>query len=133
VRSGIPVQSGQTFTVDFTLTIGAVTQTINVTGEAPLLDTTSVNQGTTRNSLEIAQLPIPLQGMASRGAVAVVEGLSGVNYDTGGGNQVWTVISRAHINGVSAGTQGYQIDGVDAGMGEGESAEDFGYPNPDVI
>ena len=32
-----------------------------------------------------------------------------------------------------AGTQGYQIDGVDAGMGEGESAEDFGHPNPDMI
>src|SRR5438067_545688 len=98
-----------------------------------LLDTTSVNQGTTRNSLEIAQLPIPLQGEASRGAVAVVESLAGVNYDTGGGNQVWTVISRAQINGVMAGTQGYQIDGVDAGMGEGESAEDFGHPNPDMI
>jgi len=133
VQTNIPVLSGETFTVDVTLAIGAVSQTVTVTSEAPLLDTTSVNQGTTRNSLEIAQLPIPLQGEASRGAVAVVESLAGVNYDTGGGNQVWTVISRATINGVMPGTQGYQIDGIDAGMGEGESAEDFGHPNPDMV
>src|SRR5947208_4801476 len=87
VKTDIPVRSGEAFTVDLQLTVGQGTETITVTAAAPILYTTSVNQGTTRNSLEIAQLPIPLQGMASRGAVAVVEGLSGVNYDTGGGDQ----------------------------------------------
>src|SRR5437660_6214536 len=73
VRADIPVLSGVTFTVDVALTIGSVTQIVNVTGAAPLLDTTTVNQGTTRSSREIAQLPIPLSGTAARGAVAVVE------------------------------------------------------------
>ena len=133
VKTNVPVLSGETFTVDIILAVGAVTQTVTVSSTASLLDTTTVNQGTTRNSGEIAQLPIPLSGTAARGAVAVVENLAGVNYDMTGQNQIWTVISRAMIDGVAPGTQGYQIDGIDAGMGEGESAEDFGHPNPDVV
>src|SRR5262249_31798829 len=80
-----------------------------------------------------AQLPIPLSGTASRGAIAVIENMAGVSYDAGGQNQIWTVISRAQINGVMPGTVGYQIDGVDAGMGEAGSAEEFGHPNPEQI
>src|ERR1051325_2579000 len=70
--------------------------------------------------------------MAARGAVAVVQNLAGVNYEVGA-DQVWSTVSRAQINGVMPGTMGYQIDGIDAGMGEGESAEDFGHPNPEQI
>jgi hypothetical protein len=134
VQADIPVLSGETFTVDFKLNVGQITQLVTVTGLAPVLDTTTANQGTTRSLQEIAQLPIPLSGNAARGAVALVQSLSGVNYEAGqSGNQVWTVISRAQIDGVMPGTVGYQIDGIDAGMGEGESAEDFGHPNPEQI
>jgi hypothetical protein len=132
VRPDIPILSGQTFTVDFQLAVGATTQTVTVTAAAPLLDTTTANQGTTRSPREIAQLPIPLLGNAARAAVSVIQNMAGVNFDIGSG-QSWMVVSRASINGLVAGTQGYQIDGVDAGMGEGESAEDFGHPTPDMI
>ena len=66
VSTDVHVLSGETFTVDVTLAVGAVSQTVTVISEAALLDTTTVNQGTTRSSQEIAQLPIPLQGEAAQ-------------------------------------------------------------------
>lgn len=42
-------------------------------------------------------------------------------------------VSRSQINGSMAGTWGYQIDGVEAGMGEAESGSDFISPIPEAI
>src|SRR5258706_135064 len=107
--------------------VGGITGTVRDASGAVIAGAAveAVNQGTTRSADEIKGLPIAMQGVATRGAIAVVQSLAGVNADTGGQNQVWTVISRAAINGVMPGEVGYQIDGVPAGMGESESAEDF--------
>ena len=39
VRSGINLTVGRTAVVNFELSVGAITQTVEVTGEAPLVDT----------------------------------------------------------------------------------------------
>ena len=69
-RAGVPVISAQTFTVDFELAVGAVTQTVTVTGAAPVLDTTSTNMGTSRTTQELGELPVGIAGGGSREAAA---------------------------------------------------------------
>ena len=57
-RPDIQVVSGETVTLDVKLVVGQETQTITVTGEAPLLDTATANSGTTRTEGEIEALPV---------------------------------------------------------------------------
>ena len=45
VRSGLTLTVGQEAVINFTLEVGAVTQTIAVTGEAPMVNTTSGSLG----------------------------------------------------------------------------------------
>ena len=61
VKADIPVLAGQTVTVDFKLQVGATTQTITVTGAAPVVDATDATQGTTRVGAEISNLPMVLR------------------------------------------------------------------------
>src|SRR6267142_4963094 len=56
-HKGIPVISGQSFTVDFQLAVGTVNETVSVTSAAPTVDTTTVNMGTTRTEQELKELP----------------------------------------------------------------------------
>ena len=45
VRSGITLTVGREAVVDFSLAVGAVTQTVEVKGEAPLIELTNANLG----------------------------------------------------------------------------------------
>ena len=133
-RAGVPVISAQTFTVDFELAVGAVTQTVTVTGAAPVLDTTSTNMGTSRTTQELGELPVGIAGGGSREAAAYVKTMAGmylsVGYPSGAD---WIQVSRGSINGIEPGMSGYKIDGVDAGAGEAETGEDFVAPTPDMV
>ena len=50
-RRDIPVVSGETVSVDLGLEVGEVTETVTVTAELPMLDSTSAQVGTTRTVL----------------------------------------------------------------------------------
>src|ERR1051326_1187358 len=65
-RTDIQVVSGETVTIDISLVVGQVTQTVTVTGAAALLDTSTSNASTSRTSQEISALPITLYGNSSR-------------------------------------------------------------------
>ena len=58
VRSGLTLSVGQEAVVNFTLEVGAVTQTIAVTAEAPLVNTTSGSLGTLVDERRVAELPL---------------------------------------------------------------------------
>ena len=58
VRSGLTLTVGQEAVVNFTLEVGAVTQTIAVTGEAPLVNTTSGSLGGLVDERKVADLPL---------------------------------------------------------------------------
>jgi len=133
-RENIRVVSGEAVSVDIALSVGATTEKITVTGEAPVLDVSSSQVGTTRTSDEIARLPITLAGNSSRSAAGFARTMAGVNFNPAeSGGQDFMVVSRPQINGSMAGTWGYQIDGIDAGMGEAESGSDFMSPIPEAI
>jgi len=133
-RPGIRVVSGEAVTLDFEVQVGASSETLNITAETPVVDTTSSTVGTTRTLEEIGRLPITLAGNSSRSAAGFARTVAGVNFNpTESGGQDFMVVSRAQINGSMAGTWGYQIDGLEAGMGEAESGSDFISPIPEAI
>lgn len=127
----VPVISGQRFTVDFQLSVGTVEQTLAVTETRPVIDTTSVNMGTTRTLEELKELPVGIAGSGSREAAGFLKTVAGVA-QVGYGPD-WMQLSRGAINGTPGVFFGYMIDGVDAGAGESETGEDFIAPTPDTV
>jgi Carboxypeptidase regulatory-like domain/TonB dependent receptor len=58
VRKGIELTVGREAVVDLTLTVGAAQQTVEVTGEAPLVETTSASLGSLVDDRTIRALPL---------------------------------------------------------------------------
>ncbi len=58
VRPGMEVKVGEPTRVDLTLETGVMSETVQVTAETPLLNTTTGISGTTVNAKQIAQLPL---------------------------------------------------------------------------
>ncbi|NOT59065.1 MAG: carboxypeptidase regulatory-like domain-containing protein, partial [Acidobacteria bacterium] len=57
-RDAVNVRVGDRLALDFSLEIGAVSDTVNITTEAPLLDTTSANAGMVIDGKRAAELPV---------------------------------------------------------------------------
>src|SRR5438105_838355 len=58
VRSGITLTVGREAVVDFSLSVGAVTQTVEVKGEAPLVELTNANLGGLVDDRTIREMPL---------------------------------------------------------------------------
>src|SRR5947199_788399 len=58
VRSGITLTVGREAVVDFSLAVGAVTQTVEVKGEAPLVELTNANLGGLVDDRTIREMPL---------------------------------------------------------------------------
>lgn len=56
-RSGLVLQVGTTMTINLTLQVGGVEETVTVTGESPLVDTTSARVGGNIGNDELSELP----------------------------------------------------------------------------
>jgi hypothetical protein len=65
VRSGIEIRLGQRQDLDLKLEVGDVQQRIEVTAEAPLLETTSAERGQNISPQVLASLPIYTGGLRS--------------------------------------------------------------------
>lgn len=61
-REGITIQVAQISQINVTLQVGAVTESVSVTGEASILKTESASVGTTMGSLTVTDLPLSAQG-----------------------------------------------------------------------
>ena len=88
VRDGIDIGAGFTAGVDVELSVGAVEETITVTGAAPVVDVQTVRQQRTLPQEEIEALPtanIGLQTLAS-----VTPGFQGAGADVGGTRDTWS-------------------------------------------
>jgi hypothetical protein len=57
-RDSIDVRVGDRLALDFSLEVGAVSDTVNITSEAPLLDTTSATTGMVIDGKRAAELPM---------------------------------------------------------------------------
>jgi hypothetical protein len=99
MRSGITLDTGDRLALDMQLEIGQTSQSIDVSADAPLLDTTNSSQGRVLNTRDIGQLPyttmnpFALQAMAAgmifTGALTpdnnrALDHASTANFDSGG-------------------------------------------------
>ncbi len=97
-RSGVTVQVNQTVRLDLTLQVGAVDQTITVTGTAPAIDTQSGSVATVIDNKKVTELPLNGRN------VYALEGLvPGAAPDNTG---------RIRFNGVRARSNEVLVDGV---------------------
>jgi hypothetical protein len=58
VRSGLTLALGEQLQIDFELELGSATESVTVTTEAPLLDTSSVSTGRALSNREVMDLPV---------------------------------------------------------------------------
>ena len=59
VRDGVLLRVNDTIQIDIDLEVGAMDQTVTVSADAPLLDTSSASMGAVVDSRRVAELPIP--------------------------------------------------------------------------
>ena len=57
-QTGIVLRAGQTAVINVTLTLGAVAETVTVTGDTPIVDLGKIEQGRTLTEAEIKTLPL---------------------------------------------------------------------------
>ena len=90
-RTGITLVVGQEAVVDMALQVGAVTEQVQVTGEAPLLETTTAVLGSVVEQKQILELPLngrSFTELATLQAGAVVSQTGGVSVSQGYGSKI---------------------------------------------
>jgi len=113
VRSGVRLQVGQEAVVDMVLELGSIQETVTVTGEAPLVETTTSALGAIVTAEEIASLP--LNGRNYIGLTMMQPGVS----------ESRTISNSAYpgiwfsSSGASPRSNGYSLDGADMRNGTG--------------
>ena len=129
VRPGIVLGVGQQVSLPFTLDVGGISETITVSAESPLLDTSSVSSSQTFDSKMVEALP-----MISNMPIMLTRFAAGVNP-----TPTQTLVSQGFADGTTTaagevvggvGSNTYSIDGAtNSGTGRRLAAS----PNADMI
>jgi hypothetical protein len=128
-QSNVLLAVGQEISVPFTLEIGQITETVNVTAESTLLDTSSVSSAQTFDKRMIEGLP-----MFSNMPIMVTRFASGVNPST-----TQSLVSQGFVDGTtqaagdtisSVGSNTYSIDGA---ANNGTNRRLAASPNADMV
>ena len=117
VRRGMPLAVGQEAVLHFALEVGAVEQTIEVSGEAPLVNTTSGSLGGLVDERQVSDLP--LNGRNYINLTLLQPGI--VQHDTqsqtGRGAGIWF-----SANGAPPRSNFYMLDGTPIGNTDGATS-----------
>jgi hypothetical protein len=108
-REGIIVEADRSLAVPVTLEVGAVTETIVVTGSTPLLDPNTSSLGTVMDQKKLDDLP--LSGRNPMGLANLIPAVRGIGGFGGRVTSTWGM-SAVTIGGGPALTTGYMIDGI---------------------
>ena len=121
-QRGIELGAGQTVRQTFLLEVGAMSETVTVTGDAPLVQTAMSLQADSLGSQEVRELPVNrrnIQGLIGLTAGVVITG-TGAAGGSGG----------VQMNGVASGGTGITVDGTEANSNpEGRSLTQYGSEN----
>ncbi len=121
-QRGIQLGAGQTVRQTFTLEVGAMSETVTVTGDAPLIQTAMSLQADSLGSQEVRELPVNrrnIQNLIGLTAGVVITG-TGAAGGSGG----------VQMNGVASGGTGITVDGTEANSNpEGRSLTQYGSEN----
>jgi outer membrane receptor protein involved in Fe transport len=113
VRSGVRLQVGQEAVVDMVLELGSIQETVTVTGEAPLVETTTSALGAVVTAEEIASLPLN-----DRNYIGLTMMQPGVSESRTVNNSAYPGIWFSS-SGASPRSNGYSLDGADMRNGTG--------------
>ena len=109
-RANLTLQVGQIAGIDISLEVGAVTDTVNVTGEAALLETQTASRSGVVNSLAVSELPLNARNPFMLGTM-----MSGVVFR---GAAIWQrpfdngAIAQWSINGGRQSNNEFMMDGA---------------------
>jgi outer membrane receptor protein involved in Fe transport len=104
-RSGVKVSVSETALVNVSMKVGGQSETVDVTGEAPLIETANATLGIVVDEKKIVDLPLNGRnftqlGTLIPGVIAPPAGLGGQNGD-----------AQAGANGFGAATAGFNVNG----------------------
>src|SRR3954465_7527616 len=104
----------QHFRLNLKLEIGAVEESVTVTGGSPLIQTSTSELGTTVSEEQIKTLPLNGRNFVNltRTVPGVVRGVPGANID-GAGSLAWRASAPFSANGQRPRDNNYMLDGVD--------------------
>jgi hypothetical protein len=106
-KKSIDVNVGQTQSIDFSMNVGAMSETVNVTGAAPLIETTASSVGSVVDIKRIEA--IPLNGRQFANLAATVPGV-GLSFHS---DPTKSTQYAPLVNGGAGRNINYQIDGGD--------------------
>jgi hypothetical protein len=114
VRQNIVLDVQQTIRLDFSLRVGSVTETANVSGEAPLLDTQDASLGDVVASQQIEQLPLNGRrytdlATLTAGVTKITEGPVDGSSSPSNGNAGGSF----SVNGTRGDQNNFILDGID--------------------
>jgi len=127
VRQGVSVTSFQNVRVDAALEVGAVTQSVIVVGEAPLVDTRNSTVGNLVDDKRIVDLP--LNGRNVLSFASIIPGVTRTSIT--GANDVSFSQQRININGNRAYSTNIQLDG--GSMFYAHRGQSLNMPPPDAV
>ena len=100
--------------IDIKLEVGAMTESVSITAETPLVQTSSSELGTTVTNEQIEALPLNGRNFVNltRTVPGVLRGIPGANID-GAGSLAWRASASFSANGQRPRDNNYMLDGVD--------------------
>ena len=106
-RSGLPLQVGTTLTINLSLAIGGIEETVTVAGQSPLVDTSSARVGGNIGTSELAELPAMNRNYFA--AVALLPGVQFTPSNQMGNDTILASGQSAQGNNVTV-DGGYNMD-----------------------
>ena len=106
-REGIVMRAGSTFAVDIQLKIGALTETVTVLAETPMLDVSRPGNAITIDGQLLRSVPLTARRIWSD-AIDITPGVNSRTVDTGGGQIVY------YARGAEVYNHSFNVDGAPA-------------------
>ena len=112
--SNVELGVDQRARIDLKLEVGTVSESVTITGESPLLQTSSSELGTTVTDEQIEKLPLNGRNFVNltRTIPGVLRGIPGANID-GAGSLAWRASASFSANGQRPRDNNFMLDGVD--------------------
>jgi len=126
-RSGIQVRIGDRLRLDIQLEVGSVTETIDVTAQAPVLESTTGSIGQVIDSKQFSDMPLRSGSISWLYGMAPATVLTSLPFDG-----PWNIAqsSGLSIAGARAGGIDFNVDGVSNNSYDGQTAF---VPPPDMV
>lgn len=128
-RTPFTLELNQTARVDFQLAVGKVSDTVRVSGEAPLLQTDSSLNGTVISQLATTSLPLASRDINQ--LTLLVPGVVSPNIYAFQSPQTTFGTGRPYVNGAREQDNNFSLDGMDTN--QPDNSEVAYVPGPDAV